>query len=620
MFVCRHFVSPIMMENSRPSFHWADYLVFVAMLMTSSAIGIFYAFKSRKNNSSGEFMLASRKMTFFPVSMSLTATLLTGIYLQGSVSETYLRGVFLYMGSMAPFTIAGAIAGLVFMPKFYKMRLTSIYEYIGMRFNKPVQFCCLFIGYVYMFFISGLATRAASLVLTTVTGSRLGVTSAAIILSAVCTFYTVIGGMKAVLWADVFQMTLMFICLIAAGVQTSIKLGFATVWTTNMEGGRFNEIIFDPDPRIFVSFWSVVIGGILTWLTLLVVLPHQMQRYNSCKTQAHAHAAFAFYIFFCNAITLFCTLAGMAMYAIYVNCDPISSGKLSDPDGLLPYYILEAFHHLPGIPGILVSGLCSAALSTISSILNSAATVTVTHTVSKIWKDLSDSRYLFITRIIVVLFGCLNIAVTIFVGELGNLLRAVIGLIGVTNSPVCAVFILGFFFRRANAKGTLIGFVLGTAVGIWLFIGSLFYQGPPINLDLSTEMCLDEEVTSLSMTNDSSTTMMATTLYNLSTAAVPDVIPRSFVIELYNISRLWYTTITLLSVCIISMVASLIMDAIYGKPEVDSNLLWSWRDVCSFNNKTENPNQTFSFEDKSDVGKVEQRVDPGESGSFSTQF
>lgn len=67
-------------------------------------------------------------MTFFPVSMSLSATLLTGIYLQGSVSETYLRGVFLYMGSMLPFTIGGAIAGIVFMPKFYKMRLTSIYE------------------------------------------------------------------------------------------------------------------------------------------------------------------------------------------------------------------------------------------------------------------------------------------------------------------------------------------------------------------------------------------------------------------------------------------------------------------------------------------------------------
>ena len=49
--------------------------------------------------------------------------------------------------------------------------------------------------------------------------------------------------MKAALWADVFQMTLMFTCLIAAGVQTSIKLGFATVWTTNMEGGRFNEVM-----------------------------------------------------------------------------------------------------------------------------------------------------------------------------------------------------------------------------------------------------------------------------------------------------------------------------------------------------------------------------------------
>jgi Na+/proline symporter len=180
------------MATAPPSFHVADYLVFACMLAISAAIGIYYAVVSRRQTSSGEYMLASRQMSFFPVAMSLLASLFTGVYIQGSVAETYYRGAIFLTGSLIPLVISGIISGRIFLPKFYEMRLTSVYQYVELRFNVTLRNLCLLVGYVYMILHSGVATYAASLVLTTVTNGQLSVLASAVILSVVCTFYTVI--------------------------------------------------------------------------------------------------------------------------------------------------------------------------------------------------------------------------------------------------------------------------------------------------------------------------------------------------------------------------------------------------------------------------------------------
>ncbi len=332
----------------------------------------------------------------------------------------------------------------------------------------------------------------------------------------------------------------------------------------------------------------------------MTVLQYQVQRYATCKSQKTAHISFSIFIAGCVAVTILCILAGMSMYALYVDCDPYSTGSLVANDGLLPYYILDAFQHLPGIPGLLVSGLCSAALSTVSSILNSIATITGEHVISKVWKDMSDSRYLMITRLLALVFGALNIATTMLVGQLGNILPAIIGLVGITNGPVCAVFILGFFCRRANSKGTLVGFVVGTAVGIWLFVGSLFYQPPPDSLPLSTDGCEYYQSAVDEASNSSVMTTMMSMATNATTTAQPTA--RPFMIELYNLSRLWYPMVCMILVVVVGLVASLIFEAVYGEEDVDSTLLWNWRKSCCCCLKTsQTDDQKSLFSRNSDI-------------------
>ncbi|XP_033645335.1 sodium-coupled monocarboxylate transporter 2-like [Asterias rubens] len=496
------------MDVGRAVFSWADYVVLSVVLSLSSFIGIFYAVRARNRGTTSEFMVANKQMGFFPVAMSLLASLFTGIFIQGTVSEVYFRGAVVPFCGVIPLMCSAYIGGRIFLPTFYKLEIKSVYQYLEMRFNVSVRNCCLIIGYVFMILHCGIATFAASIVLTTV--SDLSFFASVMILSGVCTFYTAVGGIKAVLWADCFQMFLIFSPVVGAVVISSSTIGLGRVWEIGEEGGRLDLFNFSFDPTEYMTFWTALFGNLLGWMPSQCILQYQVQRYITCKDIKTANIAYSFYTFGCFLVVVFCGLAGLCVYAQYVDCDPFTQGLITFRDEMLPYFALDTFHIYPGVPGLLVSGLCSAALSTVSSVINSIVTISGEHIITKIWKDVPDSRYLLITKLLAVFFGVLNVGVTYLMSILGDIMPALIGLIGGTNGPVMGVFILGFMFPRCNSKGALVGFICGITLGMWIFIGSVVYQETPPTLPLSVEGCLVETVT-----ND---TISAAFGYNMTTS------------------------------------------------------------------------------------------------------
>ncbi|KAK4321574.1 hypothetical protein Pmani_007644 [Petrolisthes manimaculis] len=106
-------------------FGWEDYVMFCGMLLASLAIGIFYAFRD-KNKANEEFLLGGRSMTCVPVSMSLVASYISAILVLGAPAETYYHSVgwLVGIGGM----LALPIVAFVFMPFFYNLRITSVYQ------------------------------------------------------------------------------------------------------------------------------------------------------------------------------------------------------------------------------------------------------------------------------------------------------------------------------------------------------------------------------------------------------------------------------------------------------------------------------------------------------------
>lgn len=107
-----------------------DYVVFAGMILGAAGVGLFQSFRSRKDNSSAEFLLGGRQMTAVPVAMSLTASFMSGITVIGTPAEAYRYGTAFWLFAFS-YTIMSTITAEIFVPLFYRLGITSTYEVIG---------------------------------------------------------------------------------------------------------------------------------------------------------------------------------------------------------------------------------------------------------------------------------------------------------------------------------------------------------------------------------------------------------------------------------------------------------------------------------------------------------
>ncbi|ELT99077.1 hypothetical protein CAPTEDRAFT_147737, partial [Capitella teleta] len=207
---------------------WADYLVFGLSLVFTAGVGLFLSLYKRKNSSTEELLLASRSMHFLPVCLSLLASLLNASMILGAPSDVYFFGTAALPMAIA-FNFVGPVAALVIVPTFYNMKLTCAYEYLEKRYNYAVRIVGSIIFGVSLLLFLAVVLYGPSLAFSQVTSLSLPV--AVGVTGGICTIYTMLGGIKAVIWTDTIQMIIMIIGLIVlAGVGTNKVGGFGTVY------------------------------------------------------------------------------------------------------------------------------------------------------------------------------------------------------------------------------------------------------------------------------------------------------------------------------------------------------------------------------------------------------
>nr|CAI5832809.1 unnamed protein product [Callosobruchus analis] len=314
-------------------------------------------------------------MPIFPVAFSLMASFMSAITLLGVSSENYTYGLQFIIINLS-YGIATPIAAYLFLPVFFKLQATSAYEYLERRFGKTSRLAASLSYTLQMTLYMGVVLYAPALALEALTG----ISQVAAILSVgvVCTFYSTIGGMKAVLMTDVFQSILMFIAVFSVIICALVDKGsFEEIWRIASEGKRTSLWNFDPDPTVRHSWFTLIIGGGVTYLTLYAVNQTQVQRYLTVKDLKAAQKALWWNWPILSLLSLSTSFAGLAMYSKYYRCDPYDAGYISSFDQLMPYYVVDTMGHVPGLSGLFVAGIFSASLSTVSAALNSLAAITV---------------------------------------------------------------------------------------------------------------------------------------------------------------------------------------------------------------------------------------------------
>ncbi|XP_053497752.1 sodium-coupled monocarboxylate transporter 2 [Ictalurus furcatus] len=497
-----------------------DYVVFACLFLVSSGIGVFFAIKERKKVSSNEFLVGGRQLTCGPVALSLTASFMSAVTVIGTPSEVYRFGATFIIFAIA-YTLMVILTAELYLPVFYRSGITSTYEYLELRFSKVVRRATTVIYTVQTILYTGVVVYAPALALNQVTGFNLW--GSIFATGIVCTFYCTLGGLKAVVWSDAFQMVVMVAGFLTVLVQGTHKSGgMSVVWETAQAGQRLNVFDFDLSPLRRHTFWTVSVGGMFTWLGIYGVNQSTIQRCISCKTETHARCALYLNLLGLLLI-LFCgVVSGLIMYTFYSRCDPWTAGFVSAPDQLMPYFVLEVLGNFPGLPGLYVACAFSGTLSTVAASINALATVTYEDFVSQCFRNLSNRAAMWISKGLCVMFGVICTSMAVAASNMGAVLQAALSIHGMCGGPTLGLFSLGILFPFTNTMGAIGGLILGISLSFWVGLGAFIHPASPNStrpLPLSTESCnlLNITVTAVTQTASSDTgSVLAESWYSMS--------------------------------------------------------------------------------------------------------
>ncbi|KAI4884595.1 hypothetical protein NFI96_034551 [Prochilodus magdalenae] len=521
-----------------------DFVLFALLLVASMAIGLYYALSGGRQRTTQEFLLADRKMKCLPLSLSLMASFQSAVAIIGTPAEVYTNGTqYWFIG--CSYILGLLIPAHIFIPVFYRLHLTSAYQYLELRFCKTVRICGTVTFIFQMVIYMGVGIYTPALALNAVTGFHLW--GAVLATGLVCTVYTTLGGLKAVIWTDVFQTLVMFagqLAVIIVGVQQ--VGGLSDFWRKVTEGDRISSIDLNPDPTVRHTFWTLALGGVFLMLSLYGVNQAQVQRYLSSRTEKEAIMS-CYMVFPCLQIALgLSCLMGLVMFACYGDNSPLNKQYITSKDQMVLYFVMDMLQDFPGLPGLFVACLFSASLSTISSAFNSLATVTMEDLIKPHCPSMTEARATQLSKILAFSCGIVCLAVAYVVHLMNSsVLQAALSIFGMVGGPLLGLFCLGIFFPWANSTGAVTGLVAGLVMAFWVGIGGFVTQmssGVTVHSQNCTGTVATENITMTSILTP-----------------VTDKPSKSVGLHgLYSLSYMWYSALNSSVVVLVGLIVSVL--------------------------------------------------------------
>lgn len=453
-----------------------DWIICVSYITLIVGVGLFVA-RSQKNND--DYFFAGRKMHWLPVGLSLFAASISsnsfvGLPAEGAFGNYHQLLAILFI----PFVIVPIIC-VWFAPFYRSFVFISLYEYLERRFSRPVRLVASAIFILYLAGWIGTMLLAVTRILTVVleTESTTQVISIILGVGILSTLYTAVGGAKAVIWTDAIQAFVLFggMILMLFLLVGKIEGGWGTYVQAGADAGKFEMLRTDGwlgERNVF----SACAFGFFVYLGAHVASYGMYQRFVSVPSVKDVkQSMYTKGVFTLLSCTLY-FLVGTALFVYYQQShvevfNELSSGKAKDQ--LMPHFVV---HHsgLVGLTGMILAGLFAASMSSMDSGINSMTASIVTDWLKGRELGLKFNRYLtFVLGMFATGIACLLSMVDIPIFDL------LLSIVGATLGLLCAVFLLGMLFPRANTAGAVAAVVAGLTVFalIRIWIPSLEGEG-----------------------------------------------------------------------------------------------------------------------------------------------
>ncbi|XP_023305229.2 sodium-coupled monocarboxylate transporter 2-like [Lucilia cuprina] len=375
----------------------------------------------------------------------------------------------------------------------------------------------------------------------------------------VCTIYTCIGGIKGVIWTDVLQGFIMVGSLAFVSVKGTIDVGgLGTVYQRNMESGRLVAPEWTFDPTVRMGFFAVFVGGTLLKLQGTCINQPAVQRFLSLGNMADVKKSLYAFIIGLVCLLGLCIYLGLLAFASYYDCDPISTGLVHAKDQIVPLYVMQIAGAFPGIAGLFVSGVFSAALSSLSTCLNSLSGVVLKDFVEPYRSQpFTERQTAIFLRAVVLIFGVSAMGLVKIVEKLGMVMQLSATVNSISIGPILGIFTVGMTMPFVKAKSVLTGCITSALFMAYIAIrsqidsamGVLKFPTKPVSIEGCTYEFEALNKTILSTTEPSS-------------GSAP----------LHHVSFLWYSAIG----AVITISVSLLSTLFYGRQdssEVDPKLI-----------------------------------------------
>ena len=450
-----------------------DTLDFVVIGTYLGGLFLLGVYSSKRQTSKEVYFLGNRRVPSVLAGISVFATLLSTISYLSVPGEMIRYGIGLYTANFAFFLVIPVLNRLI-IPSLMRLRVTSVYEFLEKRFGIEVQSLGATVFIVTRLIWIGLVIYTASFAVSAMTGWS--IPSIILLIGVLTTFYTTSGGFTAVVWSDFAQ----FMILIGGTLFIPLYVGWVTGagpltwWQAFSSAGRSSVPVFSLDPTVRVTVVGRIIGYFIWNICTHGADQVAAQRYLSTSSARSARQSV--WIFVCSNVSMIALLmtCGLSLFffSYYGSGLPVQEFQeqiASRADKVLPEFI--ATDVPAGVSGLLLAAILAAAMSSLSSGINSISSVVVTD-FSQRFNILKKYRHslmpAIVTAMLVGIFGIVSALMVnwIMQADEWNLVDLIERVNHLFVAPLGALFFAGMFFHRAGSKAVLIGFSAGLLTSV----------------------------------------------------------------------------------------------------------------------------------------------------------
>lgn len=440
-----------------------DYLVFFGFTVGVVLFGCSFYFRSR---SAEAFTRASGSMPAWVVGMSIFATFVSSISFLGIPGNAYAGTWNAFVFSLS-IPLASWLAAKFFVPLYRSVNSVSAYAYLETRFGywaRAYAAAC--------YLLTQLARVGSILYLTALPLNRMfgWDLSATILLTGVAVaLYAMLGGITAVLWADAIQGVILILGALTCAVVLTFSMPEGPKQLFEVAAahhkfslGSFGASLAEP------TFWVVLVYGVFINLQNYGIDQNYVQRYLAARSERGARRSAFFGGMLYLPVSLVFFYIGAALFSYYtVRPELLPAG--TPADSVFPHFIIAG---LPtGVTGFLIAAIFAAGMSTISTSLNSSATVILTDFVGKFaGKEMTNKRRMAVLYACSLVLGVLGVALGLAMTKVKSALDAWWSLASIFSGGMLGLFLLGYLVRRIRSAHAAVAVAAGVLVIAWMSI------------------------------------------------------------------------------------------------------------------------------------------------------